>query len=194
MYKLFSISVLLLLFSSCISIHGIGSDYKKLDPAAKTYIFPYQEGKDTLNNIVYPITAEEIRQQFTKHDKIMVYLFTNGCSGATCYPLNSFKQWADQNNYKIFMVMTGYGGLGYSLIQYVKSPLYVVNHKAYNTNWQGKYLKMFRSDLLKNEPNANEIVKNFPSIYLFENGKLIQTADDLLLLESKFSTTISSIN
>ena len=88
--------------------------------------------------------------------------------------------------------MTGYSGLGTSLSQYVKSPLYVVNHNAYNTNWQGKYLKKFQYDLLVNEPNANEILKEYPSIYLFENGKLKQTSDDLLLLEPKFSATISS--
>lgn len=192
MYKLLPILGVLLLYSSCITINGIGSDYKKLNASAKPYIISYKEGKDTLNNIVYPITAEEIKQQFKKHNKVMVYIFVNSCSRSACYPLNSFKQWADQNNYKIFMVMTGYGGLGTSLSQYVKPPLYVVNHTAYNTNWQGKYLKKFRSDLLVNEPNANEIIKEFTSIYLFENGKLKQTSNDLLLLEPKFSATFSS--
>ncbi|MGG5505724.1 MULTISPECIES: hypothetical protein [unclassified Myroides] len=127
-----------------------------------------------------------------QHDKILVYLFANGCSGPTCYPLATFKRWADENGYKLYFVTVGYNNLGATLNQYIDLPLYVINYKAYNTNWRSKYYDRFLFDLLLNEANSKEIVnKQNASLYAFEEGKLTQVSDDLLQLEPKLVSYIA---
>ena len=186
-YKLLALAGLALLCSSCITIYGVTSDYKKLDPALHPYLATYEEGKDTLHNRVYAITGEQIRQQMEQHDKILVYTFTNSCVGSTCYPLATFKRWADENGYKLFLVTTGYGALGTTLSQQIDLPLYIVNYKAYNTNMHGKCNNRFLMDLLQNEPNPKAVVKDkYANLYAFEKGKLTQISGDLLQLEPKF--------
>ncbi len=186
-YKLLALAGLALLCSSCIQITRLTSDYKKLDPAFRPYLATYEEGKDTLPNRVYSITGEQIRHQMEQHDKILVYTFTNGCSGPTCYPLATFKRWAEENGYKLYLVTTGYDHLGHTLSQQINLPLYVINYKAYNTNWRGKYYDRFLLDLLQNEANSKAIVKDSSiNLYTFEKGKLTQVSSDLLQLEPKF--------
>ena len=186
-YKLLALAGLALLCSSCITIYGVTSDDKKLDPAIHPYLATYEEGKDTLHNRVYAITGEQIRQQMEQHDRILVYTFTNNCSGPTCYPLATFKRWAEENEYKLYLVTTGYGALDTTLSQEIDLPLYIVNYKAYNTNMHGKCNNRFLIDLLQNEPNAKAIVKNsYINLYAFEKGKLTQVSSDLLQLEPKF--------
>ncbi|WP_353159689.1 hypothetical protein [Myroides odoratus] len=186
-YKLLALAGLALLCSSCITIYGVTSDYKKLDPAIHPYLATYEEGKDTLPNRVYSITGEQIRHQMEQHDKILVYTFANGCSGPTCYPLATFKRWAEENGYKLYLVTTGYGALDTTLSQEIDLPLYIVNYKAYNTNMNGKCNNRFLMDLLQNEPNPKAIVKGkYASLYAFEKGKLTQVSSDLLQLEPKF--------
>ena len=190
MTKIFPLLGLLLLCSSCITIYGVTSDYKKLDPAFHPYLATYEEGKDTVPNRVYSITGEQIRQQMQQHDKVLVYTFANGCSGSTCYPLATFKRWADENGYKLYLVTTGYGNLVSTLNQEIDLPLYVINYKAYNTNMHGKYYKRFLFDLLLNEANQKAIIKGpYVNLYAFEKGKLTQVSDDLLQLEPKFSSS-----
>lgn len=187
MTKIFPLLGLLFLCSSCITIYGVTSDYKKLDPALHAYLATYEEGKDTLYNRVYSITGEQIRKQMEQHDKILVYTFANGCSSSTCYPLATFKRWADENGYKLYLVTTGYGNLSSTLSQEIDLPLYVINYKAYNTNMQGKYSNRFLMDLLQNEANPKAIVKDpYVNLYAFEKGKLTQVSGDLLNLESQF--------
>ncbi|EHQ42987.1 LOW QUALITY PROTEIN: hypothetical protein Myrod_2160 [Myroides odoratus DSM 2801] len=186
-YKLLALAGLALLCSSCITITGLTSDYKKLDPASTPYLATYEAGKDTLPNRLYRITGEQIRQQMEQHDKILVYTFANGCSGSTCYPLATFKRWAEENGYKLYLVTVGYNNLGATLNQQVNLPLYVIDYKAYHTNMRGKYYDRFLLDLLKNEVNSTEIVhKQNASLYAFEKGKLTQASNDLLQLEPKF--------
>lgn len=187
MTKIFPLLGLLLLCSSCITITGLTSDYKKLDPAFHPYLATYEEGKDTVPNRIYSITGEQIRQQMQRYDKILVYTFANGCSGSTCYPLATFKRWADENGYKLYLVTVGYNNLGATLNQYVDLPLYVIDYKAYHTNMRGKYYDRFLFDLLLDEANSKEIVhKQNASLYVFEKGKLTQVSNDLLELEPKF--------
>lgn len=186
-YKLLALAGLALLCSSCITIYGVTSDYKKLDPTLHPYLATYEEGKDTLPNRVYAITGEQIRQQMEQHDKILVYTFANGCSGPACYPLATFKRWAEENGYKLYLVTTGYGALDATLSQEIDLPLYIVNYKAYNTNMHGKCNNRFLIDLLQNEPNSKAIVKDsYSNLYAFEKGKLTQVSSDLLQLEPKF--------
>lgn len=185
--KSLSILALLLLCTSCIQIVGITSDYKKLDPAALSYISTYTAGKDTIPNHFYTVTGEQIRQQIEQQNKVLVYVFSNGCTGLTCYPLATFKRWADENEYKIYFVTTGYYNMEATFYQQVNTPLYIIDHKAYNTNMKGKYRKRFLLDLLQNETNAQALVKNnYASVYAFEKGKLTQHTNDLLQLEPKF--------
>lgn len=187
MAKSLTLLFLLLLCTSCIQISGLTSDYKKLDPAAHSHISTYEVGKDTLPNHFYTITGEQIRQQFEQQDKVLVYLFTSGCSGPTCYPLATFKRWADENGYKIYFVTTSYYNLGATYVQQVNIPLYIINHKAYDTNMYRKYYKRFRLDLLQNEEDAQALEKgDYASLFVFEKGKLTQHANDLLQLEPKF--------
>lgn len=187
MTKIFPLLGLLLLCSSCITIYGVTSDYKKLDPAFHPYLATYEEGKDTISNRVYSITGEQIRKQMQQHDKILVYTFANGCSGSTCYPLATFKRWADENGYKLYLVTTGYDNLGATLNQQLNLPLYAIDYKAYNTNMRGKYRDRFLLDLLQDEANPKTIIKGpYVNLYAFEKGKLTQVSDDLLQLEPKF--------
>lgn len=190
MLKYISIFGLALLCTSCIQITGLTSDYKKLDPVFYPYLDTYETGKNLRPNVFHTITGEQIRQNMEHEEKVLVYLFTNGCSGPTCYPLATFKRWTEEQGYTLYLVAIGYNNLGITLEETVNIPLYVINNKAYDSNMRGKYRKRFLLDLLQNEPNANEIIKgNYPELFAFEKGKLTQTSHDLLQLEPKYTLT-----
>ena len=174
----------LLFVISCLSvsctIYGVTNDYGKLSNPEKERIVEFDSNIKLSLDKVYRISGNQLLEEIKKYPKVMVYEFTNGCTGATCYPLTSFENYAKENQYTLFLVMNGYGDLNKSLIEPILSPLFAIDNYYYKSNIRGSYRKKFLKDMLLDVPEADKIVKEFyGGIYLFENGKLDKTVDDL---------------
>jgi hypothetical protein len=169
--------------NSCgvIEINGYGSDFKKLSIEEKRMLKEFHEFEKTEQPFIYPINGEQLREEVKRHSKVMVYEFKSNCVSATCYPLTSFVRYAQQNNYKLFLVLNSYASLSETIHQEIKLPIFVMDHIFYKTNVRSNYNKRFIADLLKGE--EMQVSKgSYPSIYLFEDGKLVRLANDLLAL------------
>lgn len=164
---------------SC-SITGLTSDYNKLSEREKEAITSYSLEENYTDKKVYRINGIQLLAEIKKHPKALVYEFTNGCISATCYPLVIFENYAKENNYKLFLVMNGYNNIKESLAENINTPLFSIDEIYYESKFRNKYIKKFTKDLLSEEPNTEEILKEFyGGIYLFENGKLTKTERDL---------------
>lgn len=76
--------------------------------------------------------------------------------------------------------MNGYNNIKESLAENINTPLFSIDEIYYESKFRNKYIKKFTKDLLSEEPNTEEILKEFyGGIYLFENGKLTKTERDL---------------
>lgn len=177
--KWFLVFAISYLSVSC-TIYGVTNDYGKLNKSEKEKIVDFDSTSELSLEKVYKINGTQLLEEIKKHPKVMIYEFTNGCTGATCYPLTSFENYAKENHYTLFLVMNGYGDLNKSLIEPILSPLFAIDNYYYKSNIRGSYRKKFLKDMLLDVPEADKIVKEFyGGIYLFENGKLDKTVDDL---------------
>ncbi|MBD3582303.1 hypothetical protein [Flavobacterium selenitireducens] len=174
MKKLMLIPAMLLL-QSC-AIHGLTDDYKKLDDAQKSRVADADFQNPQIDKI-YKITGAQLLSEIAKHDKVLVYEFTNGCTSDHCKPMIVYERFARANGYKLFLVMNGYGMLGETLAQRnsFESPLYAINSKAYPTVYRAKYSRMFRREL----SGAAYDEDNYGGLFFFENGKFVKQLSDL---------------
>lgn len=170
-------------FSSCgiIEINGYGSDIKKLSKEERNYLQEFVAFNQTEPGYIYPINGEQLKTEIKKYPKALVYDFKSNCVSATCYPLSTFVRYAKEHNYKLFLILNSYASLNETIDQQIKQPIFVMDHLYYQTNVRSKYSNRFIADMLKGE--EMQISKeSYPSIYLFEEGKLVGFAEDLLKL------------
>lgn len=173
----------LLTFASCISITGLTNDYHKLPVELKKKITTFSAIDSLKKGEIYKITGNQLFNEVKKHPKAFVYEFTNSCVSNTCYPLVLFENYANTNGFKLFVVMNGYARLSDTLDQEINAPLFAINNEYYKRKFRISYTTLFLRDLLQNEANAKNVIKqNNGNIYLFENGVLIDIKDDLKMM------------
>lgn len=169
---MFLILLSLITFSSC-QVIGITNDYKKLNETEQSYIVPFTSFDSTTAGHIYEINAKSLLDEMKKYPRTMVYIFTNGCSSANCFPLSVYENYADKYGYKLYLVMSGYGFLPHTLGQDIESPLYAIDTKYYDSWYQFKYLKYFTNELEGYDKDAKvKGLRNYGPIYFFENGEL----------------------
>ncbi len=164
--------------TSCITIIGLTDDYNKLTDEQKLLIHEFENEASLRNGNVYLINADELKQELSKHEKSMVYCFTNGCSSEYCEPMNNYIDYATQNGYKLFLVMNGFGNISSTLNQSAATPYYAIDSEFYKTKFRSKYFRMFRNELLNRDRNYKESQYE-GSIYLFEGSKWVETRRSL---------------
>lgn len=163
------------LISSCISIEFVNDNYY-------TYLSTKQQSKvkkivdfdSTKAGYIYEITGKQLMNELDQNEKSLVYVFKNGCKSDACYPLSQIRDYADENNLKLYMVMSSYHSLDNSLDQKAGVPLYSINAEAYGETKSRKYLKQFEKEIgcdqfldLMNE-------KWMGSYYFFEKDQIIE--------------------
>jgi len=175
-------SILLLfcsiMFSSC-AIQGLTNDYNGLSENQKETIVPLKSFDETTDlDKIYKINGYQLQEELKKYPKAMVYVFKNGCTSEYCKPLYFYENFANQNNYKLFLVMNGYANLEISTVEASKSPLFSIDNDYYKKKYRTTYTRFFQNDMLGRDLKSKED-EYLGQLFFFENGKLASIERDL---------------
>ncbi|PIE50343.1 MAG: hypothetical protein CSA38_03875 [Flavobacteriales bacterium] len=166
----------LVVLTQC-TVYGFTNDYKKLSDREKTLIHSFTNMESVQPKHIYKINALQLRNELKKNEKSLVYVFTNGCSSDLCRPMIAYENYAKENGYTLFLVMTGYGHLNQTLVQNFNSPLFAIDNDFYDSSIRFKYCKKFENQLEGKPINAKQEYKG--SIYIFQKDKLIEIKRDI---------------
>lgn len=165
--------------SKFIVVNGYDNDYDKLNDTMRTLIHPLVEFDSLKNGIVYPISPDVLLAELSNHQKSIVYLYSKGCNSATCQPISYYKQFADENQYKLFVVLRSYYSMEQAISEKLDIPLFVINDEYYKEKRLWVYERYFFNDLIgyptdtKTKDLPEEI--KYSNIFVYENGKLVET-------------------
>ncbi len=141
------ILLLLLSLSSCV-IHFVNDNYYTyLSPEQQSSIKKLESFDSTKDGYIYEVSGKQLMTELIQNEKSLVYVFSNGCKSDACYPLSQIRDYAKENNLKLYMVMTSYNSLDNSLNQKIGVPLYSINAEAYGETKTRKYQKRFRQEI-----------------------------------------------
>jgi hypothetical protein len=164
----------MLALSSCITILGITNDYNKLNEEEKSLIHYFSSKNELIDGNVYLINAQQLKKELEKHDKSIVYCFTNGCSSENCEPIENYLSYARENGFELFLVMSGFGNMSSTLDQSANTPYYAIDPSSYSTKYKSRYTRRFVNELLNRELDykENEYSGN---LYFFQGKDHIET-------------------
>lgn len=152
MKKVVFVFLSLLLVSSCIISRG--NHYKFLSEEHRAKVKQLENFNDLNENYIYEITDVQLAKELENHSKSMVYIFTGGCSGNPT-SLSEIEEYADQNNLKLFLILTGYWQLDHTLGQDIKNQLFSIKASEYGNPNKPGYTTKFRNGLGFKEYYAN---------------------------------------
>lgn len=162
---------LLILISGC-QIYGITNDYNKLTEDEKSLVKKLDSFSAVEGRNIYEINGGQLKNELKKHKKSIVYIFANGCSSEYCLPLSYIETYAKKNDYKLYMVMSGYSFLFATFNQQFTSPLYSIDQEYYGTKYSSKCYKMFVNDITEKPLNDRIKGKDYASFFFYKNGVL----------------------
>ncbi|WP_107039038.1 hypothetical protein [Brumimicrobium mesophilum] len=105
--------------------------YTHLSPKQQSKIKKLDDFNSAKTGNIYEISGKQLLKELEKNEKSLVYVFKNGCKSDACYPLSQIRDYANENDLNLYMVMTSYHSLNNSLDQKVGIPLYSINADAY---------------------------------------------------------------
>ncbi|PCJ64088.1 MAG: hypothetical protein COA58_13965 [Bacteroidetes bacterium] len=162
---------ILVLISSC-QIYGITNDYEKLSEDERSRVKELDSFSNTESRNIYEINGQQLKKELKNNEKSIVYIFANGCSSEYCVPLPYLENYAEENDYKLYMIMSGYAFLYTTLDQSFTSPLYSIDQEYYGTKYSSKCYRMFVNDIT-GKPLGDKIkAKDYASFFFFKNGIL----------------------
>lgn len=166
---------LAVLAQSC-AVNGLTDDYKKLSDEQKTHVTTADFGNEK-DDFVYTVNGKQLLAEIQKHDKALVYEFTNGCVGEHCKPMRVYEEFAKKNGYTLFLVMSGFANIDDTMGQRgtFESPLYAIDSKAYPTSYRVRYTRLFKQELMGDKFDK----ENYGGLMFFENGKFIRQLSEL---------------
>ncbi len=165
--------VMLFSYSCAISISGLTDDYDKLTEEQKKLILPFDSSNKLENGLVYVINANQLKTELSKHEKSIVYCFTNGCTGSYCKTMSTYIDYAKENGYKLFLVMNGFRDIQSTLDQFAPTPYFVIDSKYYNAKYRTKYIRKFENELLNRDENYKD-KKYYGNLYFFKGSNLVE--------------------
>lgn len=178
MRKVFIICTFLLYLQSCIQIQGLTNDYNKLSDRQKDLIQPLNSFENLENNKIYEININQLRDELKNYPKAIVYVFTNGCATKYCLPMNVYKNYAETNGYKLFLVMNGYMKLNETLDQMAETPYFSIDNEYYGVSNRTKYSNYFENELMNLTKETKH--KVYPgNLFFFENGEFQNVSMEL---------------
>lgn len=167
--KLLSAIFLCIFLLNC-TIQGLTNDYKKLSSEQKSLIIPITNFNNLENGKIYSLNSMQLKEELKNYPKSIVYVFTNGCKTKYCLPMNVYKNYAETNGYKLFLVMNGYANLNETLNQMAEVPYYSIDNEFYEVSNRNKYTTYFENDLMNLPKDYKH--KEYPgNLFFFENGE-----------------------
>lgn len=172
---------LIFLFTSSIiiscSVNGFTNDYGKLSTTQKSSIKELENFSSLNSEHIYLINGSQLKTELKNNEKSLVYIFTNGCKSKYCKPLFIYENFARENGYKLYLVMDGFKDLEETTKQPLKSNLFAIDSKYYNTNIRSSYNSKFENELLQRYKSyKSEYLGN---LYFFEKDNLVTILRDL---------------
>lgn len=177
--KYFLLIISLFALQAC-TLYGFTNDYKKLSESEKATVIPLKSFDETDSEHIYKINGVQLKSELKKHAKSMVYVFTNGCKSKYCLPMSNYEQYAKEHDYKLFLVMNGFGSVNETTKQRSEvftEPLFAIDSDFYKTNIRNRYTNIFTNDL-RGLPLAAK-PKWEGDIYFFEGDKLLKITNEL---------------
>jgi hypothetical protein len=170
MKKLLFLSLSITILLSSCTIQGLTNDYGKLSESQKSLISPLINFENLENEKIYIINPIQLKEELRKHPKSLVYVFTNGCVSKSCLPMNVYKNYAETNGYKLFLVMNGYVKLNETLDQHAEVPYFSIDNEFYGVSNRTKYSNYFENELMGIPKDTKH--KTYPgNLFFFENGE-----------------------
>ena len=164
------------LITSCIISRG--NHYSHLSEEDRAKIKDLNNFEDLNKNFIYEITADQLLNELQNHPKSLVYIFTSGCSGDTVNSLSEIEEYAEQNNLRLFLILTGYWQLNQTLDQDLESQLFSIDAKEYGNPNKAGYTTKFRKELGYKE--YYDIHKKGGNYMFFEGNVLKEMKYDLV--------------
>ncbi|MET0759206.1 MAG: hypothetical protein ABWZ56_02215 [Flavobacterium sp.] len=172
------LSLFLLALTCSCSIQGLTNDYKKLDDSQKSKIVALTNVKEVNTDYIYKVNGSQLKQALKVYPKSIVYIFKNGCTSDLCKPLMVYENYANENGYKLFLVMDGFGHLNETLEQPITSPLFAIDNYHYQKKVRATYSRYFENDLT-NKPLTEKNKEYLGSLFFFKEDKLEKILNEL---------------
>lgn len=166
---LYIIAFSILILISC-TVQGLTNDFGKLSEKNKSIISPLKDFENVEIGKIYSLNSNQLKKELKNHPKSIVYVFTNGCKTKYCLPMNVYKNYAEANGYKLFLVMNGYANLEETLNQMVEVSYFSIDNEFYNVESRVKYTTYFENELM-NLPKDYKHKKYPGNLFFFENGE-----------------------
>lgn len=157
--------------ASCVQVRGIGDDYKYLTIDEKSRVVPFKTGMTMQKGTVYKTNADELLKEIEKYPKAFVYLFTPLCSSDVCLPLNIYESYAEDNDYKVFFVLSSYKDMGVALKEPISEPLFVIDSDYYGNKFLCKFVGHFENELMGLDKKHKS--DDFYNLFFYENGVFV---------------------
>jgi hypothetical protein len=176
---LFKLVMMVVAFNACV-LAGLTNDYNKLSREQQERIHNLHSFDEAEPGLIYKINATQLKEELQKHPKALIYVFNSGCGSDACGPLSNYEVFAANNNYRLFLVMTGYTDLEKTISQEVESPLYVIDSDHYGSRYQHVYYRHFTNELQNLPADASyKERKEAGNHYFFNSGKLVRLSSQL---------------
>jgi hypothetical protein len=93
-------------------------------------------------------------------------------------PLQSRENYAEGNNYKLYLVMTGFAFLNKTTQQKIESPLFALDYDYYKTKYRSTACKKFENYML-GRPLDYKDNNDEGDIFFLKKNKLVKVLRDL---------------
>ena len=181
--KIIFLTIALCFLLSCsleqlIEINGYGDDYEDLSEEQKSIIKPLVSFKNIDNNNVYKINPEQLKDELSKQPKSIVKLVsTVDCEYYLRKPLSYYEDFAKENGYKLYIIMTTYYPFNFVMSQHPENTIFVLDYDYYDERQRVICERYFNNELigLPIDTPFEEIPKDkIGSTYYYEYGKLLK--------------------
>lgn len=166
------------IFLNC-TIYGLTNDYTKLTQNEKILISKFESFEKLEIQKIYQINPKQLKKEIQKHPKSLVYVFKNGCTSKLCLPMNVYINFAEVNDYQLFMVMDGFANLQETLSQDAETPYFAIDNDYYGISNRNKYIRYFENELM-NLPKETKHKEYLGNLFFFENGKFVNVEKELV--------------
>src|SRR5690606_21672394 len=80
-------------------------NYTNVDNTYRSYYSVDYREYLSVKDCIFIINHEQFFKELKNHQKVLVYIFVNGCKSKYCQPLYIYENWCKENEYKLFLVM-----------------------------------------------------------------------------------------
>ena len=154
--------------SSCVQIRGVTDDYYHLTLEQKESVVSFNKADQLSRKYIYKVNASTLLDVLKEYPKAFVYVTNVSCTADACLPLNTYENYAKNNNYKVFFFLVGYNDLEVAFAEPIQEPLFVIDSDYYGRKLFRKYVDHFENELMGKEKKTKRT--SYESLHFFENG------------------------